>query len=53
MQVLLQPVDHESRIHLDIETGDGEIKVTGLERPGVKTVTLNERWTVMESPGGH
>jgi len=53
VHVLLQSVDHESRIHLDIETDDRESEVSRLEQLGAKTVTLTERWTVMEAPSGH
>ena len=53
VQILLQSVDHESRIHLDIETDDREAEVARLERLGAKTVTFTERWTVMEAPSGH
>ena len=53
VQILLQSVDHESRIHLDIETDNRKAEVARLEQLGAKVVTLSERWTVMEAPSGH
>ena len=53
VQILLQSVEHESRIHLDIETDDREAEVARLEQLGAKVVNLSERWTVMDAPSGH
>jgi hypothetical protein len=52
-QVLLQRVDHDSRVHLDIETDDIEAEVQRLEALGAKRVAQIKRWWVMEAPGGH
>jgi hypothetical protein len=50
--VLIQAVDHESRIHLDIESDDLEAEVKRLEALGAKRVELRKRWWVMEAPTG-
>jgi hypothetical protein len=51
-QVLLQRVDHESRIHLDIESDDLEAEVNRLEALGAKRIAFVKRWWVLESPTG-
>ena len=53
VQVLLQRVDHASRIHLDIETDDIDAEVGRLQALGARIVEVMERWTVMQAPGGH
>jgi hypothetical protein len=51
--LLLQKVDHASRIHLDIETDDIEAEVKRLEGLGAKRVEfVKQRWWVMEAPTG-
>jgi predicted enzyme related to lactoylglutathione lyase len=50
--VQVQRVDHESRVHLDIETDDIQAEVARLERLGAKVVSRPERWVVMEAPTG-
>jgi hypothetical protein len=50
--VLVQAVDHESRIHLDIEADDLEAEVKRLEALGAKRVGFVKRWWVMEAPTG-
>ena len=50
--VLLQSVEHESRIHLDIETDDQEAEVRRLEALGAKRIEFLKRWWVMEAPTG-
>ena len=52
-RLLLQTVDHPSRIHLDIETDDKEAEVARLEKLGAKRVGDVKRWVVMEAPTGH
>ncbi len=52
-KILLQSVDHESRIHLDIETDDREAEAARLEALGAKVVEKIRTWTVMEAPTGH
>lgn len=51
--VLIQQVDHPSRVHLDIESDDIEAEVIRLESLGAMVVERRERWTVMEAPTGH
>ena len=51
-QLLVQQVDHESRIHLDIESDDLEAEVKRLEALGAKRVAFVKRWWVMEAPTG-
>lgn len=52
-RLLLQKVDHPSRVHLDIETDDIEAEADRLEALGARRVTRTERWWVMEAPSGH
>lgn len=51
--LLLQRVDHESRIHLDIEADDLDAEVARLEALGAKRVAFVKRWWVMQAPTGH
>jgi predicted enzyme related to lactoylglutathione lyase len=53
IKVLLQQVDHPSRVHIDIETDDIEAEVSRLEKIGAKRVAQIKRWWVMEAPSGH
>ena len=48
----LQKVDHESRVHLDIETDDIEAEVRRLAALGAKRVAAINTWVVMEAPTG-
>ena len=50
--VLVQKVDHDSRIHLDIEADDLEAEATRLEALGARRVAFVKRWWVMEAPTG-
>jgi len=50
--VQIQQVDHESRVHLDIETDDIPAEVARLEKLGAVVVDRLERWTVMQAPTG-
>jgi len=50
--VLVQKVDHPSRIHLDIETDDMEAEVKRLEGLGARRVAFVKTWWVMEAPTG-
>jgi hypothetical protein len=50
--VEIQRVDHESRVHIDIETDNIPAEVARLERLGAKVVNRLERWVVMQSPTG-
>jgi predicted enzyme related to lactoylglutathione lyase len=50
--VLVQAVNHPSRVHIDIETDDIEAEVLRLEALGAKRVAQVKRWWVMEAPTG-
>jgi hypothetical protein len=50
--LLVQAVDHPSRIHLDIESDNLEAEVTRLEALGAKRIEFRSRWWVMEAPTG-
>jgi hypothetical protein len=50
--LLLQKVDHESRVHLDIESDDLEAEVKRLEALGARRVAFVRKWWVMEAPTG-
>jgi predicted enzyme related to lactoylglutathione lyase len=52
MKILVQAVQHESRVHLDIETNDVEAEATRLERLGAKRIAKTKTWWVMEAPTG-
>ncbi len=49
----VQKVDHESRVHLDIETDDIEAEVARLEKLGAKRIENIKTWMVLEAPTGH
>ena len=51
--LLLQRVDHDPRIHLDIETDDLDAEVARLEQLGATRIALVKRWWVMQAPTGH
>lgn len=53
LHVEVQRVEHESRVHLDIETDDIPAEVARLEGLGAKVVARVETWVVMEAPTGH
>jgi len=50
--VQIQRVEHESRVHLDIETDDIPAEVARLENLGATVVSRLERWVVMQAPTG-
>ncbi|HEY4211678.1 MAG TPA: VOC family protein [Steroidobacteraceae bacterium] len=50
--VQVQRVDHESRVHIDIETDDIAAEVARLSKLGAQVVERLERWVVMEAPTG-
>lgn len=52
LDVEVQIVDHESRVHLDIESNDIEAEVRRLEKLGAKRVAKIKGWIVMEAPTG-
>jgi catechol 2,3-dioxygenase-like lactoylglutathione lyase family enzyme len=52
ISVQIQRVDHESRVHLDIETDDIPAEVARLEKLGATVDQRMERWVVMRAPSG-
>src|SRR6202043_3445316 len=50
--VQIHRVDHESRVHLDIETDDIPAEVARLEKLGAEVVNRLARWVVMQAPTG-
>ena len=50
--VQIQRVEHESRVHLDIETDDIPAEVMRLEALGARVVDRLDRWVVMQAPSG-
>lgn len=50
--VEIQRVDHESRVHIDIETDDIAAEVERLTKLGARVAARLERWVVMEAPTG-
>lgn len=52
LHVEVQKVQHESRVHLDIESDDVEAEVQRLEALGARRVAAVHSWMVMEAPTG-
>ena len=52
-RVILQAVDHDSRVHLDLVTDDQEGERARLEELGARVVDRVRDWIVMEAPTGH
>jgi hypothetical protein len=50
--VLIQRVNHPSRVHLDIESDDVEAEVARLEALGARRIEKVQTWWVMEAPTG-
>ncbi len=48
----VQKVEHESRLHLDIESDDVEAEVKRLESLGARRVGYVKTWCVLEAPTG-
>lgn len=53
ISVKIQRVEHDSRIHLDIETDDIPAEVERLQKLGATIDKQMERWVVMRAPSGH
>ena len=51
-RVLLQAVDHEPRVHMDMETDDGDPEAKRLTALGAKEIARIRTWIVMEAPTG-
>jgi predicted enzyme related to lactoylglutathione lyase len=52
LDIEVQQVSHESRVHLDIESTDVEAEVRRLEKLGARRVSAVRDWQVMEAPTG-
>jgi predicted enzyme related to lactoylglutathione lyase len=52
LNIEVQAVEHESRVHLDIETDDIAAECARLERLGAKRIKAVRDWVVMEAPTG-
>lgn len=52
LHVEVQMVDHESRVHIDIETDDIEAEVARLEALGARRLARIRTWWVMQAPTG-
>jgi hypothetical protein len=52
LMLMVQRVDHPSRVHLDIESTDVEAEVKRLEALGAKRVAQVSTWWVLEAPTG-
>lgn len=52
MHIEVQAVDHDSRVHLDIEADDVDAEVERLEKLGAKKIRKVHTWCVMEAPTG-
>jgi hypothetical protein len=52
ISIQIQRVDHESRLHIDIETDDIPGEVARLEKLGATVDERKERWVVMRAPSG-
>ncbi|HTT03042.1 MAG TPA: VOC family protein [Steroidobacteraceae bacterium] len=52
LHIEVQQVEHESRVHLDIEADDIEAEVARLEKLGAKRIGRVRTWYVMEAPTG-
>ena len=50
--IQVQRVDHESRVHIDIETDDIPAEVARLEKLGAIVDQRLDRWVVMKAPTG-
>ncbi|NHF73978.1 VOC family protein [Paracoccus xiamenensis] len=53
LKVLVQAVDHDARVHIDLEADDKDAEVARLKSLGGKVVNRVKRWIVMEAPTGH
>ena len=52
LYVEVQRVDHDSRVHIDIEADDIEAEAVRLEGLGARRVGQVSTWLVMEAPTG-
>jgi hypothetical protein len=52
ISIQVQRVEHESRVHIDVETDDIPAEVARLEKLGATVDKRLERWVVMRAPTG-
>jgi hypothetical protein len=52
LTIEVQRVEHESRVHLDIESDDIEAEAARLEKLGARRVGPVKGWIVLEAPTG-
>ena len=52
-RILVQKVDHPSRVHLDIDSDNVEMEVERLIKLGATKIEYINDWCVMEAPSGH
>jgi predicted enzyme related to lactoylglutathione lyase len=52
LHVEVQKVEHDSRVHIDIESDDIEAEARRLEALGARRVQSVHTWCVMEAPTG-
>lgn len=52
INIQIQHVDHESRVHIDIEADDIPAEVARLEKLGATIEKRFENWVVMRAPTG-
>jgi predicted enzyme related to lactoylglutathione lyase len=52
LHIEVQKVEHDSRVHVDIETDDIDAEVRRLEALGAKRVGKVGTWCVMQAPTG-
>jgi hypothetical protein len=52
LQIEVQGVKHESRVHIDIESDDVDAEVERLERLGARRVEKIKTWWVLQAPTG-
>ena len=52
LSVQIQRVEHENRVHIDIETDDIPAEFARLEKLGARVDKRLERWVVMQAPTG-
>jgi predicted enzyme related to lactoylglutathione lyase len=53
LAIEVQKVDHQSRVHLDIESDDVEAEVARLEKLGATRIEKKRTWWIMQAPTGH
>ena len=52
LHVEVQVVDHEARVHLDIEADDIDAEAARLEALGARRIECKARWWIMQAPTG-